>query len=449
MTGFKRYDEKQIDPKKVWSDDAFQTLEKYADFLTKAMTGNTKNFVLNVNGAWGTGKSFFVQRWATDLQKKYPVVEFNAWENDSEEDPLTSLLAVCAESLKQHFTEDQTLIEGIKKKGGRIALRLGGIATKAGLRKILGEKGVQDICNLFSEETESDLIDLGGTLVEEQIKKQQERKSFVDELKALVAKLDASNELPIFIFIDELDRCRPTFAIELLERVKHLFHVDGIKFIISTDTEQLIHSIAGVYGDRFEGHTYLQRFFDETFTLPAPNPHQFSEMLFQGFGSERSWMNNWHLIKSPAYTFGELAAQLKLTLRQQLQAHHRVMAVVNNTSIPPNSRLHFFYICLLVMLRLKHSSDYGKLMSAKIKYNVWRGISEHYSLSDSVLQLTTEYIRLMDFAPQNLIDLINREDDRRLTDEELLIRDIRISCFNAFAVFKKYPQLVELTETIS
>jgi hypothetical protein len=104
------------------------------------------------------------------------------------------------------------------------------------------------------------------------------------------------------------------------------------------------------------------------------------------------------------------------------------------------------------MLRLKHSSDYSKLMSAKIKYNVWRNLSEQYSLSDSALQLTTEYIQLMDFDPQNLIDLINSEDTeygRRLTSEEILTRDIRISCLNAIAVFKKYPQLVELTETIS
>ena len=94
MTGFKRRDKTPLDTDNIWGNDAFQTLEQYADFLTNALTANTDNFVLNVNGSWGTGKSFFVNRWAEALrQKNFPVVEFNAWENDSAEDPLAPLIA--------------------------------------------------------------------------------------------------------------------------------------------------------------------------------------------------------------------------------------------------------------------------------------------------------------------------------------------------------------------
>jgi len=92
MTGFKRYEEKQIDPENIWVNDAFGTLQQYADFLTKSLTESHHNFVLNVNGSWGIGKSFFVKRWAADLRKQYPVVEYNAWENDSEDVPLSVLV---------------------------------------------------------------------------------------------------------------------------------------------------------------------------------------------------------------------------------------------------------------------------------------------------------------------------------------------------------------------
>ncbi len=122
MTGFNRHEEAEVSRADIWWDDAFGTLGKYAEFLTNALVANEKPFVLNVNGDWGTGKTFFVRRWAASLRQDYPVVEYNAWENDSEDDPLTSLLAVCAEHLKTYLPDDETLISGIKKKGGRVAL---------------------------------------------------------------------------------------------------------------------------------------------------------------------------------------------------------------------------------------------------------------------------------------------------------------------------------------
>ena len=69
----------------------------------------------------------------------------------------------------------------------------------------------------------------------------------------------------LFILIDELDRCRPTYAIKLLERVKHMFETDQVVFVIATDTSQLKHSIRATYGGEFDAQTYLQRFFDRTF----------------------------------------------------------------------------------------------------------------------------------------------------------------------------------------
>jgi hypothetical protein len=86
-------------------------------------------------------------------------------------------------------------------------------------------------------------------------------------------------EKPMFVFIDELDRCRPTYAIELLETVKHLFDIPGLIFVIATDTEQLQHSIKAVYGEGFDSNKYLYRFFDRTFTLKQPDLEKFIKSL--------------------------------------------------------------------------------------------------------------------------------------------------------------------------
>jgi len=445
MRGFQRHEEKQINSANVWDDDAFQTLEKYALFLTNALTANTKNFVLNVNGSWGTGKSFFVQRWAADLRKKHPVVEYNAWENDSEDDPLSSLLAICAEGLKQHFTGDQTLIDGIKKKGGRIALRLGGIAAKAGLRKILGDEGVKDIRDIFSPDTENDLIDLGGMLVEEQIKKQQERKSFVDELKALVAKLNEAEKLPIFIFIDELDRCRPTFAIELLERVKHLFHVDGIKFIISTDTEQLTHSIRAVYGHEFGADTYLHRFFDQTFKLPYHSPMEYADMLFKGyFNCEEDWKNHWFVERTPQYTFGYLCKQYGLNLRTQQQIFRRLAAVISNIKLIGEQRLHFTCLCLLAIIRLRDQQDYEAFVygGQTISLSVQSGWQE--SLYATLLRSSPDEVSAMLDGRREAMGAISPQ--QQIENEMLYIIE---DWFHNYDRTSAYPKIMELTEAIA
>jgi hypothetical protein len=87
----------------------------------------------------------------------------------------------------------------------------------------------------------------------------------------------------VFIFIDELDRCRPTYAIEMLETVKHLFDIPNFIFVLSTDTSQLQHSIKAVYGHDFDSHEYLSRFFEQRLTLPELNYFEFltAEGIFE------------------------------------------------------------------------------------------------------------------------------------------------------------------------
>nr|WP_287236503.1 P-loop NTPase fold protein [Mesorhizobium sp.] len=75
---------------------------------------------------------------------------------------------------------------------------------------------------------------------------------------------------PLFVLIDELDRCRPSYALSVLERVKHLFEANGVVFIFATDTSQLQHTIRGAYGGDFDGRGYLSRFFDRRYSFAIP-----------------------------------------------------------------------------------------------------------------------------------------------------------------------------------
>ena len=84
--------------------------------------------------------------------------------------------------------------------------------------------------------------------------------------------------------IDELDRCRPSYAVELLEVAKHLFSVDRIIFVLAVNRDQLAHSVRALYGSDFDAEGYLRRFFDVDFQLPEPNRDAFIAAQLQATG---------------------------------------------------------------------------------------------------------------------------------------------------------------------
>lgn len=74
--------------------------------------------------------------------------------------------------------------------------------------------------------------------------------------------LNHSNGNKIVFIIDELDRCRPDFALELLEKIKHLFSVQGITFLLVMNRSQLEESVKSRYGAGIDSSTYLQKFIN-------------------------------------------------------------------------------------------------------------------------------------------------------------------------------------------
>ena len=83
--------------------------------------------------------------------------------------------------------------------------------------------------------------------------------------------------------MDELDRCRPSYAVKLLERIKHYFSNDNITFVFSVNMNELQHTIKKYYGDTFDACRYLDRFFDLRITLPPPDKIKYYHSI--NFGS--------------------------------------------------------------------------------------------------------------------------------------------------------------------
>lgn len=117
--------------------------------------------------------------------------------------------------------------------------------------------------------------DLGARLVEEALKAHEVTGNSVQEfragikgwLDAVISTSQPALSYPLFVFVDELDRCRPTYLIEMVETIKHLLSIENVVFVIATDKAQLQHSIRAIYGDGFNSQLYLERFFQRSVTL--------------------------------------------------------------------------------------------------------------------------------------------------------------------------------------
>lgn len=229
-----------------------------------------------LDAKWGAGKTFFVKQvqmliesfnqyteiyseeevkeiqrafykyihQGTELIKLQPAVcvYYDAWSNDNDEDPVLSLIYEIINGAAQHYSF-KTDIDYLK--------------------------GVSLIVDFFTGKNTTDILNLLRNADPlSSLKSKKEIHTLVSEfLDSLLP--EKGNRL--IVFIDELDRCKPNYAVRLLERIKHYFSNDRITFVFSVNLQELQHTIKGCYGEDFDGCRYLDRFFDYRFDLPKAN----------------------------------------------------------------------------------------------------------------------------------------------------------------------------------
>lgn len=228
-----------------------------------------------IDGKWGSGKTFFVRhvqmlidsynpksslteeernkiksifsepknKGNNPLKLKQEIcVYYDAWSNDNDEDPILSLVYEIAKETKQKYP--------LKKKTDYIKIG-------------------SEILDLFTGKNFANIAKLmrNGDLLSE-LKSEK-------EIDVLVTKfldsLLSEQEERLIVFIDELDRCKPEYAVRLLERIKHYFSNDRITFVFSVNISELQHTVKRYYGEGFDACRYLNRFFDYIMPLPHAN----------------------------------------------------------------------------------------------------------------------------------------------------------------------------------
>ena len=234
-----------------------------AEILTQLIDGIDGPCVLAVDAAWGAGKTTFLKMWAQHLRnERFPVVEFNAWETDHAGDPFVAIVTELTEGLREFKGESLTeKIDAAKEAAKQVALRaIPGLIRAA-------TAGVLDLQPLMEKEFGR----LLASYAEDRLKQYTEAKASIAEfrtkLQEMAESLACSERHPLIVMIDELDRCRPSYAVELIEVAKHLFSVDRTVFVLAVNRDQMAHSIRSMYGNDFDANGYLRRFVDIDFQL--------------------------------------------------------------------------------------------------------------------------------------------------------------------------------------
>ncbi len=274
MTSAKRIEEMAANPEREYNDvppvrfkekDDFDR-EIIADNIIKLLDSDlTDCYPMAIDGGWGTGKSEFCHKLINKMRdnaanyKTRNVIYFDAFEAENIEEPLLSLLAKITEVVPE--SERKSVVSKIAP----VALYTGKVIAKGLLSHLFRQNGdelIDGFSNALHEEAQKGLDEsIDGLL-----KQYAQAKNNIEALRTAIQT--ALGEKELVIFIDELDRCRPDFALNVFELVKHVFDIEGVKFIFVFNSEQIKSMIKNRYGSDVDTETYIEKFIKLSIVLP-------------------------------------------------------------------------------------------------------------------------------------------------------------------------------------
>lgn len=326
------------------------------------------NFSIAIDNDWGTGKTFFVKQAKmildayndhsydyelSNLEKIKNVIDiknidlhlavyYNAWENDNQKSPLLSLIYEIIKVAK--IDTNKTDISINKEK--------------------IIKDGLSAIVKHFSGIDIKELLKCVETEAKDIFKEIKGQKSIKEQVDNILNNLLLEHGERLVIFIDELDRCRPTFAVELLEQIKHYFDNDKITFVFSTNIKQLQYTIKKYYGEAFEAKRYLDKFFDLTISL-----NEINVIEYFNFVNENSRGDMYD------YVCKEIVKEYNFTLKDVIKFVQINKICIENLRKTKNEYLYFdeiiiryvltYVLPIMIGLKIKRYDQYEDFITGK------------------------------------------------------------------------------------
>src|SRR5690625_3930823 len=217
----------------------------FIDDFIEHLLNQSRSRHICINGVWGSGKTTTVLGIIDQLHKierepKPLIIYLDAWKYEHYEDPLFALLKVMQKRLPKMF-------EIIKSEFQKRE-----IEPQIGLNlpffNINVSRNQEDAYNRLLNESE--YIDALNEMMIIAVRKFKE---------------ESANEL--IIFIDELDRAKPDFALRTIEMFHHLQDDLPTHIVYSVDMNQLSSIIKHYYGYEYNVEIFTHKVFDEIVSL--------------------------------------------------------------------------------------------------------------------------------------------------------------------------------------
>lgn len=407
------------------NDDLFY----FVRILSRLSSGSA----VALNAAWGSGKTFFVKqaKMLIDIHNpnsdiateclnqeeiasikdvynkhnfgtekydmpKMATVYYDAWKYDDTEDPLLSLLYCIMNRFGESVPKDKV---AVIKKFAKQSISI----FSSAVRYVTGIN-VQEILETIKNFAEA---------CEDTVKEQKSNESLEKRINSFLNDVVLKDEKKLIIFIDELDRCNPQYAVKLLERVKHYFNHPKVIFVISYNKSELQHSIKTLYGSEFSADKYLERFFDYEFGLSTIDVGSYLDSL--------GCSNTVHLnMKAVAKIYSFQMRELCKYYDCVNNATAMIKKLISNNFYSQEKSLEFciiWFLPVIIGLRFYNENYYREFIEGKgfkyyeAFYDLRIRNKEHHfaQLISGIEQIDENYNGIM----QNRVDPVSMENKFR------------------------------------
>lgn len=419
-----------VDEEKIF-ENLFEERKQSIKELTQVVKRINKPFTITLTSEWGTGKTYFLKAWEQRLkEEKIPVVYYNAWKFEQDFDPLMALIGNIVKTLKAELDENflKNLFNSLKRKVNKNTMldffgAAGDIAVGLCSAGSVNDAGTKITTPLKNETTQTEndnsLFELLGELKD----KIHQKDSYKD------------SKYPIVVMIDELDRCKPDYVISLLERIKHIFTMNGYVFVLSMDQEQLYATIEHVFGFKQNEITnkdfrtiYLQKFVDFNYRLVKPNLENYIEQIIRS--NIHDIPLNWEITHSILATCPE-----KLQYAQQ---YFSLLKIINEklSSFPNNDKEKKLYTFQNEVIKCVQRLGAKNLRDFEKKIEKFLILYKVYSPDSLLSFILLEYI--FNDEP-SLSEIYNKKT--LITDNSEIMPLLQNNSINSFELLINYINL--------
>lgn len=340
--------------------------EALAKRLTDLLMRLEEGCVIGIDAPWGDGKTWFGRNWQASLNANgFKTIYLDAFECDYSEDPFVFITAEILSALDVNENDERgkKMWEASKKMGKVLLPSAAKITVNALGRLLLGTADLGKEIEEIGKQVEEKAADATEKYIESRLKGHNLEKQSVDQFRNSIAEFAAAQQKPVIFFVDELDRCRPNFAVQVIERIKHFFDAPNLIFVLMLNREQLERAINGVYGQSVDAHAYLGKFVHLFFALPKMKALDAGQSNF-------NWIYCWEVanrykletqnnraLEGFINLFSILASSMGLSFRDVEKAIALLVMSNAHDSAP--------YLAWPIALKLKYPQIYSDILNNK------------------------------------------------------------------------------------